>query len=126
MATRVLVVDDDPLNLELVTALLEQERCEVLTANSAEAGLRLAEVHRPGLILMDLGFPGMSGYEATSRLKANFATAAIPVVAFTASAMRGDDALARAAGCDGYLTKPLVREALLETLDHFLSRRAGS
>jgi len=116
----VLVVEDHPLNLELVTDFLELEGHQVLVAGSAEAGLRLAETERPDLILMDLHLPGMSGYEAVRRLKVSPATAAIPVVAFTASAMRGEDLRAREAGCDGYLAKPLTPRKFRETLRRFL------
>ena len=125
MAPRVLVVEDNPVNLELVTELLEQEGCQVLPAASAEAGLRLAAAERPDLVLMDLQLPGMTGYAATSRLKADPNTAAIPVLALTSFAMQGDDRKAREAGCDGYLTKPLDTYAFRETLRRFLSRGAG-
>ena len=127
MGARVLVIEDNAVNLELTVVLLEQAGCEVLTATSADAGLRLAAGERPDLILMDLHLPGMTGYEATGRLKADPATAAIPVVALTADAMRGTDARAIAAGCDGYLTKPLDIEALRETLRRLLpSRQQGA
>ena len=102
-----LVVEDDLVNLELVVALLEQEGCEVLVAETADAALRVARTDRPDLILMDIQLPGMTGYEATRRLKADLATAAIPVVALTAQAMRGDEARATEAGCVAHLTKPL-------------------
>jgi CheY-like chemotaxis protein len=123
MAPRVLVVEDSLVNLELVIALLEQEGCQVLTAECAEAALRLAGLERPDLILMDLQLPGMTGYEATQKLKADPATAAIPVVALTAQAMRGDEARGRQAGCDAYLTKPLEGRILRETLRRFLPQR---
>jgi two-component system cell cycle response regulator DivK len=116
----VLVVEDDPVNLELITALLEQTGCAILTAQDGEAGIALAMVERPDLILMDLHMPGVTGYEAARRLKADPATARIPIVAITAQAMRGDEAEARAAGCDGYLTKPLDGRAFLQTLRRFL------
>ena len=121
MAPRVLVVEDNPVNLELVTELLEQEGCQVLSAQSAEDGLRLAAAERPDLVLMDLQLPGMTGYAATSRLKADPNTAAIPVMALTSFAMRGDDRKAREAGCDAYLTKPLDTQVFRETLRRILS-----
>ncbi len=120
MAPRVLVVEDNSVNLELVTAILEEAGCEVLYADTAEKCLQIAVTERPDLILMDLQLPGMTGYEATRRLKANAATAAIPVVALTAQAMRGDAEKARAAGCDDYLTKPLRTEVFRETLGRFI------
>lgn len=78
MAPRVLVVEDDALNSELVAALVEQSGCEVLTAGTGDAGLRLAERERPDLILMDVQLPGLTGYEVTRRLKANPATTGSP------------------------------------------------
>jgi CheY-like chemotaxis protein len=122
---RVLVVEDDPASLELVAALVEQAGGQILTAEAADAGLELAAAERPDLILMDLHLPGFSGYEATRTLKADPATARIPVVALTAAAMPGDEEKAREAGCDGYLTKPVDPRTFRETLRRFLSRELG-
>jgi CheY-like chemotaxis protein len=119
----VLVVEDNPINLEVVIAFLEDEGCQALSADTAEQGLRLAAAERPDLILMDLQLPGMTGYDATRRLKADPATAPIPIVAFTAQAMRGEEARARQAGCDGYLTKPVDGQVFRETLRRFLPAR---
>ena len=125
MRGRVLVVDDHLMSLELVTALLQQEGNQVLAATSGEVGLRLAAAEAPDLILMDLQLPGMTGYEAIRRLKADPVTAAIPVLALTGSAMRGDDIKVRAAGADGYLTKPLDARVFRETLRRILTPRAA-
>lgn len=125
MSRRVLVVEDNPVNLELITEVLEQEGCQVLTTHSAEAGLRLAVAERPDLILMDLQLPDMTGYEATRQFKANPATAAIPVLALTAFAMEGDDLKAREAGCDAYLTKPLNLRVFRDTLRRLLQPGAA-
>jgi two-component system cell cycle response regulator DivK len=125
VASRVLVIEDNPVNLEVVTAFLEGESCLVLSAGTAEIGLRLAADERPDLILMDLQLPGMTGYEATRKLKADPATASIPVVALTAQAMRGDEARAREAGCDAYLTKPVDMEVFREALRRFLPQGSG-
>ena len=119
---RVLVVEDNPVNLELVVALLEQEGCDVLVAETADAALHLARTGGPELILMDVQLPGMTGYEATRCLKSDPATAGIPVVALTAQAMRGDDARAAEAGCAAYLAKPLDRQKFHETLHRLLRR----
>lgn len=126
MAWRVLVIEDHPVSRELLTELLEHEGCRVFTAPSAEVGLRLAAAERPDLIIMDLQLPGMTGYEATRRLKADPATATIPVVACTAFAMRGDEAKARASGCDGVLTKPVTPRTFRDTLHQFLGKRPAS
>ena len=125
MGRRVLVVDDHSMSLELVTELLQQEGNQVLAATSGEVGLRLAAAEAPDLILMDLQLPGMTGYEAIRRLKADPATAAIPVLALTGSAMRGDDLKVREAGADGYLTKPLDARAFRETLRRILTPGAA-
>ena len=119
---RVLVVEDNAVNLELVTALLEQEGCQVLVAGTAEAALRLARTARPHLILMDVQLPGMTGYEAARQLRDDPGTAAIPVVAVTAQAMRGDEARAAQVGCAGYLTKPLDALIFRQTLRRLLPK----
>jgi two-component system, cell cycle response regulator DivK len=126
MAPRVLVVEDNPVNLELVAALLESEGCGVILAETADVSLRLAVTERPDLIVMDIQLPGMTGHEATRRLKANPATAAIPVVALTAHAMRGEEVRAREAGFDAFLTKPIDTQAFRETLRRFLGDVRGS
>jgi two-component system cell cycle response regulator DivK len=123
---RVLVVEDNPVNLELVAALLESEGCGVISAETADVSLRLATTERPDLILMDIQLPGMSGHDATRRLKADPATAKIPVVALTAHAMRGEEARAREAGFDAFLTKPIDTQAFRETLRRFLGNVRGS
>ena len=107
MAT-ILVVEDNPANMKLAVLLLETAGHTVLSAMDAEAGLTLARNERPHLILMDIQLPGMDGLEATVLLKGDDATRAIPVIALTALAMKGDEARIRAAGCDGYIAKPLA------------------
>ena len=124
MGRRVLVVDDHSMSLELVTELLEQEGNQVLAATSGEVALRLTAAERPDLILMDIHLPDMTGYEAIRRLKADPATAAIPVLALTGSAMKGDDLKVHEAGADGYLTKPLDARAFRETLRRILTPRS--
>ncbi len=126
MAFRVLVVEDNPINLELVTALLEREECQVLAAETAEAGIRLAVAESPDLILMDVQLPGMTGYEAVGRLKGDPATKTIPVVALTAHAMRGEQGKARAAGCEDFLTKPIDIGSLRAVLARFRGRKSGA
>ncbi|MBI2115150.1 MAG: response regulator [candidate division NC10 bacterium] len=125
MGHRVLVVDDHLMSLELVSVLLAQEGNQVLAATSGEVGLCLAAAEAPDLILMDLQLPGMTGYEAIRRLKADPVTAAIPVLALTGSAMKGDDLKVRAAGADGYLTKPLDARVFRETLRRILTPGAA-
>lgn len=104
---KVLVVEDNPLNLELVTDLLEARGNLVWQARTAEEGLRLAHKVLPDVILMDLSLPGMDGLAATKALRAGAATGHLPVIALTAHAMKGDEESALNAGCDGYLAKPI-------------------
>jgi len=120
---RVLIIEDNPVNLELVREILEPEGYEIQTAETAEQGLRLVALGPPALILMDLHLPGMTGYEATRVLKTDPTTATIPVVALTAQAMRGDEEQACDAGCDAYLTKPLETRVFRETLRRLLGKR---
>ena len=107
MKKRILVVEDNPLNLELVTDLLEAAGFIVCDARTAEEGCHAARELSPDLILMDLSLPGLDGLAATRTLRADPATAHLTIVALTAHAMKGDEALALSAGCDGYLAKPI-------------------
>ncbi|MEO7082893.1 MAG: response regulator [Gemmatimonadaceae bacterium] len=117
----VLVVEDNAANMALAVFLLENAGHAVLCAVDAEAGLLLARERHPNLILMDIQLPGMDGLEATGLLKAEEATRAIPVVALTALAMMGDEARIRAAGCDGYIAKPIDYKQFLVTVAALLA-----
>jgi CheY-like chemotaxis protein len=120
----ILVVDDNPQNLKLVRVLLSGEGYDVKVAVDAEEALRLLESFRPRLILMDLQLPGMDGLALTRRLKADPQRRDIVIVALTAYAMRGDEDRALAAGCDGYVAKPIDIEALPRLLAAHLGRVA--
>jgi CheY-like chemotaxis protein len=122
---RILVIEDNPLNLELVRALLEVHGYEVIDSGNAEDGIERARMEQPQLIFMDLSLPGTDGLAATQLLKADAATRHIPVVALTAHAMKGDDERARQAGCDGYLTKPIDTRAFPVVVARFLAREQG-
>ena len=122
MSPRILVVEDNPANRELVTDLLEAAGYQVHAAASAEDGLRLARELRPDLILMDLSLPGMDGLEATRALRQDAATSNLRVVALTAHAMKGDEAIAERAGCNGYLTKPIDTRSFVESVSRFVDR----
>jgi two-component system cell cycle response regulator DivK len=113
---RILIVEDNPDNMLLTEMLLQSAGLTVLSAIDAEAGLTLARDERPDLILMDVQLPGMDGLEATALLKQDDATRAIPVVALTALAMKGDEERIRAAGCDGYIAKPMGLQEFLTTI----------
>ena len=116
MSNRILVVEDNPMNMELVIAILEGGGYEVAGAIDAEEGIELAKASNFDLVLMDVSLPGMSGLEATQALKNDPRTSHLPVIALTAHAMESDRSQAMAAGCDGYLTKPINRTDLLEVV----------
>ena len=120
MAT-VLLVEDNPANMTLAVFLLQSVGHTVLTATNAEAGLTIARTEHPALILMDIQLPGMDGLEATAVLKSDDTTRGIPVIALTALAMKGDEDRIRAAGCDGYIAKPLSYRDFLATVSSQLA-----
>ena len=125
MANKVLIVEDTPVNLELATLLLEQAGFEVITAGTAEEGLALARTATPDVIVMDISLPGMDGLEATRILKADLETKDIPVLAATSHAMTGDEEKTLAAGCDGYVSKPLDTRTFAETVAGLLRATAS-
>ncbi len=108
----ILVVDDNPVNLKLMRVLLETEGYEVRTAGDAKEALVTLQTFRPRLILMDIQLPGLDGLSLTRQLKAEPATRDIVIVAFTSYAMKGDEEKALAAGCDGYISKPVDTRTL--------------
>jgi len=119
---KVLIVEDNAANMTLAVFLLQSVGHTVLSATDAEAGLTLARDEQPNLILMDIQLPGMDGLEATVLLKRDEATRAIPVIALTALAMKGDEERIRAAGCDGYIAKPMRYKEFLATIATELAR----
>ena len=116
---KILVVEDGELNRDLMVQLLSEEYVVVLAADGEE-GLRKAQEERPDLILMDLGLPGLDGWEVTRRLKANDSLRDIPVIAVTSHAMIGDEKRAREAGCDDYLAKPIDERELMRKIKKFV------
>ena len=122
----ILYIEDTENNRILVTRRLTKSGYEVLTAESAEEGLRLAEAKMPALILMDMGMPGTDGWTATRRLRADPNLCQIPVIALTAHAMQGDREKAIEAGCDDYETKPFDFPRLLEKIEAHLKSRERS
>jgi two-component system cell cycle response regulator DivK len=113
---KILIVEDNLTNMTLAVFLLQSEGHTVMSATDAEAGLTLAREGQPNLILMDMQLPGMDGLEATTLLKKDEVTRAIPVIALTALAMKGDEERIRAAGCDGYIAKPMRYKEFLATI----------
>jgi two-component system cell cycle response regulator DivK len=116
----ILIVDDNPTNAKLLAYVLARQGHQVATAADADQALAAIARDRPRLILMDLQLPGIDGFELTRRLKADPATAGIVVGAVTAYAMTGDEDRARAAGCDGYLPKPIDTRTLAATIAAYL------
>ena len=112
----ILIVDDDPTNLKLARVVLHAAGYEVRVVTDAEQALKLLETWRPRLILMDIQLPGMDGLAATALLKGDASTRNIPVIALTALAMKGDEERIRAAGCGGYIAKPLSYKDFMATI----------
>jgi two-component system, cell cycle response regulator DivK len=121
----ILVVEDDPLIMDLIAILLEREGHTVARAATAEQGLALAEHGPPDLVLMDIALPGIDGLAATRILKSRAATHTVPVVALTAQAMRADAEAAARAGCDGFIAKPISTRAFLQQVAAFLGTAAN-
>ncbi|MBA3661155.1 MAG: response regulator [Gammaproteobacteria bacterium] len=118
----ILIVDDSPLNLKLVEYLLTVKGYEIHTATNAEEALQLLNTLDPKLILMDIQLPGMDGLELTSILKAKPKYKTIPIIAITAYAMKGDKEKTLAAGCDGYITKPIDTRTLPDVIAGYLDK----
>jgi two-component system cell cycle response regulator DivK len=125
MSKRILVVEDQEDNRRIIRDLLTSVGHELIEAPDGEAGVRLAKEHRPDLILMDIQLPGLDGYEATRRIKADPELSAIPIVVVTSYALSGDEQKAQAAGCDAYVAKPFSPRQLLATIRQFLGETAG-
>ena len=118
---RILVVEDNPLNLKLVRDVLTAYGYEIVEAQTGEDGVSLAADCAPDLVLMDLQLPGIDGYEALRRIRQDPRTGEVPVVALTAFAMREDRERTADAGFDGYLSKPISVRELPTQVDDFLS-----
>lgn len=121
----ILVVDDNPTNLKLVSDVLEFEGYDILKAVDAEEAQVVLAATLPDLILMDIALPGMDGLTLTRKLKAEERTRGIRIVALTAFAMKGDDQKAFDAGCDGYITKPIDTRKLPDQVAGYLARASG-
>jgi two-component system cell cycle response regulator DivK len=122
VTARILIVDDNPTNLKLVAYLVKAKGYDVDTAPDAETALAAIRARAPRLILMDVQLPGIDGVEALGRLRSDAATAAIPVVALTALAMKEDRERFLAAGFDGYLEKPVSVPELADRVAALIAR----
>jgi two-component system cell cycle response regulator DivK len=120
MAKRILVVEDQEDNMQILRDLLSNAGYEMIEAQDGEAGVRIAVSERPDLILMDIQLPLLDGYEATRRIRADPALRATPIIVITSYALSGDEDKARAAGCDGYVSKPYSPRLLLAKIREYL------
>ncbi|BCH22523.1 response regulator [Mesorhizobium sp. L-8-10] len=119
--TKILLVEDNEMNRDMLSRRLSRRGFEVLIADNGKAGVELAISEKPDLILMDMSLPVMDGWEATRRIKTDPATSAIPVVALTAHAMASDRDMALEAGCDDYDSKPVDLSRLVQKIEHLLA-----
>jgi two-component system cell cycle response regulator DivK len=124
MSQRILLIEDHEDNRRIVRDLVTSVGYELVEAPTGEEGVVMVETHAPDLILMDIQLPGMDGYEATRRIKANPAFQHIPIIAVTSYALSGDEARARQAGCDDYVTKPFSPRVLLAKIREHLPQPA--
>jgi CheY-like chemotaxis protein len=123
---RILLIEDNAVNRRLAQFLLKSQGYEVWEVTNAPEAFETLKERRPDLILMDVQLPGMDGLTATRQLKADPGTRDIPVLAVTSYAMKGDEAKALAAGCSGYVTKPIDKTLFLQTVAEVLGRGEGS
>ena len=121
--SKILVVEDNEMNRDMLTRRLERKGFEVVVAINGKAGFEMASSSNPDIILMDLSLPVIDGWEATRQIKADPATQSIPVIALTAHAMAGDEQKALEAGCDDYDTKPIDLSRLLDKIENLLASR---
>ena len=117
-ARKVLIVEDNTLNMKLFNDLLKANGYTVLQAKDGLEALRIVRLDRPDLILMDIQLPEISGLEITKQLKEDEELRSIPIVAVTAFAMKGDEEKIRQAGCDGYMTKPISIASIMQAIEH--------
>lgn len=123
---KILLVEDNEMNRDMLSRRLERKNYEVIIAVDGAEGVAKAQTESPDLILMDISLPVIDGREATRRLKAAPETSAIPVIALTAHAMAGDRDMALEAGCDDYETKPVDLPRLLEKIETLLGKNKAS
>ncbi len=122
---KVLIVDDNPLNLKLLRVLLTTFGYEPYTAEDAEHALEVLKTLRPDLVLMDIELPGMSGLALTERLKATADFSQVPILALTANTTKGGEERALASGCDGYFAKPIDTRTFIAQIASFLVMSPG-
>ncbi|MEM9878659.1 MAG: response regulator [Pseudomonadota bacterium] len=116
---KILIVEDNDLNMKLFCDLLEAHAYEPLQTKDGMAAIDIARTAQPQLILMDIQLPEVSGLEITERIKSDPLTSQIPIVAITAFAMKGDEEKVRSAGCEGYISKPISVRSFIDTVKQF-------
>jgi two-component system, cell cycle response regulator DivK len=121
----VLIIEDNPLNMKLFSAMIEAQGYLLLQATDGRRGLDLARQHHPDLVIMDVNLPGMSGLEAAQRLKRNADTRDIPIIVTTAYGWRGDDEEIVASGCDDFIAKPIGVSKFLQLIETVIARASG-
>ena len=122
---RILVVEDVEMNRKIVRIVLKAKGHEILEAVDADEALAILQVELPDLILMDIALPGISGEDLTRQIKANSEWCHVPIIAFTAAAMKGEREQFRDAGCDDYISKPVDTHALVDMVEHYLDLQIG-
>jgi two-component system cell cycle response regulator DivK len=125
MAKRILIVEDQEDNRKILRDVLSSAGYDVIEAVNGEDGVKLAHSERPDLILMDIQLPSIDGFEATRQIKGSTVLKSIPIIAVTSYALSGDQAKARAAGCDGYVSKPFSPRELLARVREYLPDAAA-
>jgi CheY-like chemotaxis protein len=123
---KILLVEDNEMNWDMLSRRLKRRGYDVIVATDGQQGVEMAQSEAPDLILMDMSLPVLDGWEATRQIKSEAATQAVPIIALTSHAMKGDREQALAAGCDDYDVKPIDFERLLEKIQALLSERGKS
>ncbi len=118
---RILIVEDNEMNLDMLSRRLARKGYEILSARDGQAGVDMCRAERPDLVLMDMSLPVVDGWSATRILKQDAGTSSVPIVALTAHAMQADQDKAMEAGCDAFATKPVDLPGLIETIDKLLN-----
>ena len=123
---KILIVEDNEKNMYLISFILKKNGYEVIEATSGEQGVELAIKEKPDMIIMDLQLPGADGLEATRRIRKSEVDGEIPIIALTSYAMAGDKDKAFAAGCTGYIEKPINPDTVLSQIEKYLKKQAVS
>jgi len=124
--TKLLLVEDNEMNRDMLSRRLRKRDYEVVLAVDGEEGVAMAQSEAPALILMDMSLPGIDGWEATRRIKADASTKDIPVIALTAHALVSDRESALSAGCDDFDTKPVELTRLLTKIENLITKASGA